>query len=430
MRLPSLFTDLRESLWFIPGLSVAASAAAAFALIGVDRGASDLASQFPLVFGGGPEGARGLLSSIASSMITVAGVTFSITIVALQLASSQFSPRALRTFTRDRASQLVLGTFIGAFTYSILVLRSVRGADEGDPFVPALSVSGAIVFALFGVGMFIFFIHRIASRLQVSHIISAIADETMEELRRQHDRLARDEVRADVSDALPEAVTTTVAAEDSGYLQLVSVDGLLKVARELDLVVRVEARPGDWVHAGLPLFTVWGARDGSQLEDRLRPHASFGRQRIMQQDVSFGLREISDVAVKALSPGINDPTTARDCVLRLTDLMIEIGRREGPPRSYLDGEGRLRVILPQPSFGEMLAIAFDEIRRFGGQNASVAVEVAEGLRAIWQAVPDRRREVATAARQVAEEADRISRDEDRRAVRASLEPILAGRSSP
>ena len=179
VKLRTLFIQLRSSLWFLPTLMVFGSAALAAILIELDTRLNlKLVTEFPRLFGAGAEGSRGMLSSIASSMITVAGVTFSITIVALSQASNQYSSRILRNFMRDRGNQTVLGVFLGVFTYCLLVLRSIRGGDE-NRFVPSLSVFGALVLALVGISFLIFFIHHVASLLQASNVISAAAQETV-----------------------------------------------------------------------------------------------------------------------------------------------------------------------------------------------------------------------------------------------------------
>ena len=175
VQLRTLLIQLRSSLWFLPTLIVLGSGALAIAFIEIDSRVSlKLLTNFPRLFGAGAEGSRGMLTSIAGSMITVAGVTFSITIVALSQASSQYSSRVLRNFMRDRGNQAVLGVFLGIFTYCLLVLRAIRGGDEGG-FVPSLSVFGALILALVAIGFLIFFIHHAASSLQASNVIAAAA---------------------------------------------------------------------------------------------------------------------------------------------------------------------------------------------------------------------------------------------------------------
>ncbi|HEX6128479.1 MAG TPA: DUF2254 domain-containing protein, partial [Candidatus Limnocylindria bacterium] len=266
MPLQRLAFRLRNSLWFIPGLWVIGAALLAFAMIWIESLTPDMARSLPLIFGGGPDGARSVLSSIAGSMITVAGVTFSITIVALQLASSQFSPRVLRDFMRDRVSQSVLGSFIGAFFYALLVLRSIRSEDENGPeFVPSLAVTVAIVLSIVAVAMLIYFIHHISTRIQVSSILAGIASATEEAFDRPEEEGADgDQRETGVAGSVADGEPGHVTATGSGYLQLVDRDCLVKAAHELDLVLRLEVTPGDWIQRGAAVISAWPAAAGSE----------------------------------------------------------------------------------------------------------------------------------------------------------------------
>ncbi len=422
-RLPA---QLRNSLWFIPAMWVVGSGVLALAMIAVDSATPDFAAGLPLVFGGGAEGARSVLSAIAGSMITVAGVVFSITIVALQLASSQFSPRVLRNFMRDRLSQAVLGSLIGAFFYSLLVLRAIRTELEGqDAFVPSLAVTMAILLTVVAVAMLVFFIHHISMRIQVSRIVDSIAKETLEAI---VDAWAMDDDEDHDPNPSPEPRDEPgrVAADDSGYLQLIDVDGLAGLATELDLVVRVDQPPGEWVQAESGLFSVWPAHAGSdRLRARLNRQVTLGPDRSLDQDVAFGLRQLVDVAVKSLSPGINDPTSARDCVNRLAQLLVDSGRRPEARRRF-SRDGRLRLILTLRTFDELVAIAFDELRHYGGRTPTVALALAEALWTVRSLVDPKHHEpLGRQARLLLEMSRQIEPEADRLAVQASLARILA-----
>jgi uncharacterized membrane protein len=248
-RLRYWWEQVQASLWFVPTLIVASSVLLAFVLIEAD-GAVDgerLAKLWPRLFGAGAEGSRGLLGAIASSMITVAGVTFSITVVALVLASSQYSPRILRNFMQDRANQAVLGVFVGIFVYCIVVLRVVRGGDEGA-FVPALAVFGAMLLAIVGVGVLIFFIHHIAISIQAASIIASAANETVAAV----DRLFPAELGEPAEEAVDEPDLeglrwTAVPSRRSGYIQGIDSDAFLEVARANNVVVRMEHAIGEFV---------------------------------------------------------------------------------------------------------------------------------------------------------------------------------------
>ncbi len=397
MPIRKILDGIRQSLWFVPAVWVIVCGAAAFGMVGLDHAARDFAQSLPLVFGGGPEGARGLLSAIASSMITVVGVVFSITIVALQLASSQYSPRVLRNFMRDRASQITLGSFIGVFIYSLLVLRTVRAdADGRDEFVPVLAVSGALVLTVVAVAMLVYFIHHIATRMQVSYITATVARETLEEVDRQ-DAESR-ELEGRRPGALPEGAGAIVPASESGYLQYVETAELVELAERDDLVIRVALAPGGWVQRHAPLFEVWG-KHRDDLAAELRDLVSVGDERVVFDDIEFGVQQLVDIAVKALSPGVNDPTTARNALHRIVEIVVAAGRAELTPAEHYDSSGRVRLRTPRADFGQLMRTAFEEIHHFGNEIPTISRSLNEALDTIETAVGPARQTIIAAVRQ-------------------------------
>ena len=396
MNVRKVLDATRQSLWFIPALWVVVCGIAALTLVAIDD-ALNIASDVPLIFGGGPEGARGLLGAIASSMITVVGVVFSITIVALQLASSQYSPRVLRNFMRDRASQITLGSFIGVFVYSLLVLRTVRTDASGrDEFVPVLAVSGAVVLTIVAVGMLVYFIHHIATRMQVSNITATVARESLDEIDRQA-RKTTDQQLPVGTKGLPQRPGATVPARESGYLQYVETAELIELAEQHDVVVRVTVAPGAWVQRHAPLFEVWGDRD-EEIQDRLRELVSVGDDRVVFQDVEFGIQQLVDIAVKALSPGVNDPTTARNALHRIGEVVVAAGRADLTPAEHYDGDGRLRLLSPRGDFGQLVRVAFEEIHHFGREIPSVIRSISDALDTIESTVSSEHRATVGAVR--------------------------------
>lgn len=390
-RLRNFWEDLRSSLWFIPTLLVAGAVVLAVGLIEVDSPSNcgRLAERWPRLFGAGAEGSRGLLSAIASSMITVAGVTFSITVVALALASSQYTSRILRNFMRDRANQAVLGVFVGVFAYCLVVLRTIRGGEEGV-FVPSLAVLVAVPLAFVAIGFLIYFIHHVAASIQASSIIEAVAGETLQAV----DRLFPAEVgeaaveRVDNGDGPDLAAQPwgTIPARKTGYIQGVDADALFEVARERGTVLRMERGIGEFVIEASPLASVAGKESDEESVRKLNAAYTVGPHRTVQQDAAYGIRQIVDVALKALSPGINDTTTAINCVDFLGAILARLATRsiETPYRS--DG-GQLRVITRGPTFPGLLAEAFDQIR----QNAEGNVAVLTAFFRPWKSSPDGRR---------------------------------------
>lgn len=378
-RLQKYWDELRSSLWFIPTLIVTGSVILAVGLIEVDlvsdRG--QLAERWPRLFGAGAEGSRGLLSAIAGSMITVAGVTFSITVVAITLASSQYTSRILRNFMRDRANQAVLGVFVGVFAYCLVVLRTIR-SDEEIAFVPSVAVLVALLLAFVAIGFLIFFIHHITASLQATSIVGSATAETLRAVDRLYpDQLAGTErVRGESEAALAAPVWTAIAAPKTGYIQGVDTDALLGLAREKDVVVRMEKGVGEFVIEACPLVSVSGEALSDESIGRLHAAYSVGRHRTVHQDVSYGMQQIVDVALKALSPGINDTTTAINCVDYLGSILARLATRRVDAPSHFE-HGRLRVIGRGPTFPELLGVAFDQIRQNAEGNVAVLARLLQ-----------------------------------------------------
>ncbi|WP_119154647.1 DUF2254 domain-containing protein [Caldimonas tepidiphila] len=395
-RVRELWLRLRASLWFVPTLVVAGAIWLALMLIEAHSWIdADLAARWPRLFGAGPDGARSMLSAIATSMITVAGVVFSVTIVALSLASSQYSPRVLRNFMNDRPTQFVLGVFVGIFAYCLVVLRTVRSSDEGAGFLPSFAVLGGVVLALFGVAMLIYFIHHVASSIHASSILERIAGETT----RAIDRL----FPCRLGEALPATEDCAagmptrwhpVAAKSTGYIVGVDDAGLLEFAARQDRVVRLAHCIGDFVIEGRPLAELSGdAPPGEADADALCRLLSIQRQRTVHQDAPYGVQQIVDVAVKALSPGVNDPTTAVMCIDHLTALLVRLAGRHIPGPCRSDG-CTLRVVARGPDFESLSALAFDAIVSHTRGDAEVFARLLHAIGIVEEAVTEPSRRLA------------------------------------
>jgi uncharacterized membrane protein len=356
-KIKNLWDNLQASFWFVPSLIVAFSIALAVVLIEADAtGSEDWMANWPRLFGAGAEGARGMLATIAGSMMTVVGVTFSMTLMTLALASSQYTSRILRNFMRDRVTQVVLGIFAGIFTYCLIVLRTIRGGDEGG-FVPSLSVAVSVVLAIGGIGSLIFFIHHIASSIQASSIIASVAGETLMALDRLFpEKLGREpgeESEGPPPSHLAQTKWKAVAVPRNGVIQGVDNDALLRLAREHKTIVRMDRGIGEFVVQGMPLASL--ALETSPEKETvaaLQSAFSINRYRTVEQDAAFGIRQIVDMALRALSPSVNDSTTAVLCLDYLTAILARLARREIPsPHRY--EEGILRVITVGPTFAGM-----------------------------------------------------------------------------
>ena len=375
-RLRTVWLSVLGSLWFIPAVMVCGSIALALLLIESQALAgSHLAEDWPRLFGAGAEGARGMLSAIATSMITVAGVVFSITIVSLSLAASQYSPRVLRNFMSDRPTQVVLGAFVSVFSYCLIVLRTIRGSDEGD-FVPSLAVLGGVMLALFAVALLIYFIHHVASAIQVASIVGRISKETEAAIDRLFPADVGEPTRGDdtaAAPALPSGPCQAVRAPASGYLVSIDGDALLAAATRCDAVIQVVPAVGEFVLREEPLCQVFGGAPPDA--DMLCGCFTLQPERTVHQDVAHGLQQLVDVALKALSPSVHDPSTAIACIHRLGHLMALLASRPMPEPARRV-EGRLRLVLPAPAFGALLEGAFSPLLRHMGPHAEVYAELA------------------------------------------------------
>ncbi|MCE3269783.1 MAG: hypothetical protein K0S57_180 [Ramlibacter sp.] len=392
---------LSSSFWFVPSVIVLAAMGLAVALIELSAWQStDLSKWSPRLFGAGADGSRAMLSAIATSMATVAGVVFSITMVTLSLSSTQYSPRVLRNFMRDRPTQAVLGVFVGIFAYCLVVLRTIRGGDEGG-FIPSLAVLGGLGLAFAGIGVLIFFIHHVAVSIQASTILHNIGQDTAEAI----DRLFPEELGApappDVGEVELPGRWHPVAASRNGYVASIDTDALLMAACESDRVIRLRVSAGAYLSEGDVLLEVGGEEPPSgAVCSRLRGCIDMARQRTVEQDPGYGLQQLVDVALRALSPGINDPTTATMCVDQIGSLLARLARRRLPdPHRFQDG--RLRVIAPAPDFRVMCELALLPVVRHARLDLQVIGRVLDAVEAIAAAActGDRRRGL-----------DRIARD--------------------
>lgn len=383
LKITRLWESLRASYWFLPSVMSVMAAGLAFLAIDLDgRLASELPADAWWIYGGGAEGARAVLAAIISSMISVTSVVFSITIVALTLASGQFGPRLLRNFMRDRANQVVLGAFIATFIYALLVMREVRGIED-QSFVPPIAVTVAIVLVVVSVGFLIFFIHHIASSIQADEVLASISRDTAHAI----DRLFPDDVGD--ADAGPaggvaakgeESAEAWVVATDDGYLQLIAADRLLALATRHDLVVEMAHRPGDWVVRGGALARVRSAPPPTdEVLSDVRHAFVLGNHRTLTQDAEFGFLQLVEVGVRALSPGVNDPFTAMTCIDRLSSLLRRLAERPFPDRHRYDASGDLRMIMDTTSFEGYVNTSYHQIRQNAGGSVAVLVRLLEGI---------------------------------------------------
>jgi uncharacterized membrane protein len=370
-RLRVWLDSLRERLWVIPAVAALVAAVLAWAFVRLDHaiGTSPSDSFF---FGGGPESARLILSTIAAAMLTFTGLVFTVTMLVLQLASSQFSPRVTRTFLRDRSNQLVLGIFVATFVYALLVLRDVRSID-GEAFVPSIAVWWAFAFLLASVAAFVFYIDHMAHAMRVTTIIESVAAETRAAIDRCYPMDA-DPARPPDEGALPEVSATIAGPDRPGVLQDVDVGRLIVTATETGTTLEVTVAIGSAIPGAAPLVRVHGR--GTVDAESVREALTVGQERTMGQDPAFGFRQLVDVAIRALSPGTNDPTTARQVIDQLHDLLRRLADRPMPGSYRLDDAGTVRLVLPTRDWAAFLDLSCDEIASYGAG----AMQVTRGLR--------------------------------------------------
>lgn len=377
----------RSSLWFIPTLMAIVAVLLAFCSVALDRAVTNwLWHAWDWTFTGGAEGASAVLGVIAGSMITIAGVVFSMTLVALSLVTSQLGPRLLRNFLRDTTTQVVLGTFVATFLYCLLVLLTIRREEE-VAFVPNVSVALGVFLAVASVGVLIYFIHHVSVSMQANEIVARVSKELIaatgrlfpEHIGQGAPEESRAPPEAEFLDAF-ERQSRSIPANADGYLQFIDTEALLALAVQEDVVIRLERIPGHYVVAGCPLMRVWpGARVADIPVARANAAFALGNQRALGQDIEFAVTQLVEIALRALSPGVNDPFTAITCIDHLASALSRLAIRQKPSPYRHDSQGRLRVIALAATFPEVTGVAFNQIRQQARSNAAVTIRLLETL---------------------------------------------------
>lgn len=419
-----LWDHLRSALWVMPTASVVFFLVAGMVLSHVSIG-DDSPIRW-LVFQGTPDDARQMLIVVSSTMITVTGLVFALTIIALQIASGQYSPRLLRNFMRDRGTQFVLSVFVGAFAYSTAGLHTV-GVQHPDEaaFMPRLAVSGSLGFALASLGVLIYFIHHLSSSIQIDTIMSMIVRETLEVIDNLYpDRLGYEEPEERCPN--PPAWAVTLPSDQSGYIQDFEPEALVQAAARQDMVLRLIRMVGDHVIAGTPIAWAWHrsadhAPAEAVLQEAIRNSIQVGFERTMLQDVPFGIRRLVDIGNRALSSAINDPYTATQALHHLSEVLCVLARRRLGDRLYRDEHDTVRVTIPFPTFADYLRLGTEQIRRFGAKEPAVARGLVRLLKNVGSSTTskDRRAAAAKNIRLVLEDATREATQP------ADLEGLLA-----
>ena len=384
-RLRKLLGALVDTFWIIPGLMVLCGVLLAIGLVSLDRSGvvPPALLDSAWLYNGGGTGARTLLGAVVSSTIGVAGTVFSITIAALSLAAGQMGPRLLRNFTKDRGNQITLGTYLGTFSYALMVLRSVRTQSEGE-FVPHVSLSVGILLAFVCVATLVFFVNHMAGRINVDTVIELVSRDVSAAMA----RLATDASGPAAPSPSTWSDAEAVADPRRGYLQQLDAEGLASWASEHGTSIRLLARPGDYVFPGAPIALAIPKVEG--IEAAVQDATALGPQRVSSADLEFAVRQLVEVAVRALSPGINDPHTAMSVLERLGAALCEISTKHLPSGVSIN-EGRVVLMVPSVDYDGLTDAMFHMIRQNADGSAAVLIRMLEVLTAVvsCETRPDR-----------------------------------------
>lgn len=389
LQLLKYWDRIHSSFWFVPTVMTSAAAAIAFTCVALDKSITDgwLESW---AYPGGAEGASMVLGTIAGSMVTIAGVVFSITLLALSLASSQLGPRLLSNFMRSTTNQVVLGTFVATFVYCLLVLRTIRRAGDEGAFVPHFAISLGVIFAVASVGVLIYFIHHVSISIQADEVVARVSKELNEGINRlfpqRMGQAPSEAVKKDPEGEIPANFareSRPIAAATDGYIQRIDTDELMALATREDVLIRLERRPGHYVVAGSALARVWPqSRVSATMSEQINATFVLGHQRTSAQDIEFCLTQLVEIAVRALSPGINDPFTAMACVDRLGSALCRLAQRDMPSPYRFDPQQRLRVLTVPVSFAGIVDTAFTQIRQYARTSTGVNLRLLETIAVI------------------------------------------------
>jgi uncharacterized membrane protein len=376
---------VRNSLWLVPGLLVALAIVMGFLLPEVDRHTTT-----PIGIEFGASSAQEMLGAIVGGMITFTGFVFSILLLAVQFGSSQFSPRMLRGFLRDPTTKISLGVFMATFVFAMMVLRTIGLANDPS-FVPDDSITVSLFWLLLSMLLFLRLISRTTQALRVASVVREVGRDGAKMIRHIYpDPAAAEAAVADEElEGLAKEVSRVVEfGGKAGILQSVDVRGLVRIARDSDVVLEQIPPIGDPIAPDMPLFRVYGA--GAVDDKRLQRSVAIGDERTLRQDPAFAFRLLADISSKALSPGINDPTTSVQAIDQIELLLRLLARRRLTPGELRDESGRVRFCYPTRSWEDFLSIALDEARQFGDTSAQVNRRLRALLEGLYTLAPSYR----------------------------------------
>ncbi|MEO5952463.1 MAG: DUF2254 domain-containing protein [Chloroflexia bacterium] len=430
-RLRRIYGNLEGSLWFIPSLVMASLMLLAFLMVWLDRtlGYANL-KDLTFFFSAGPQGTRDMLTTIAGSMLAVASVAFSFTIVVFSYASSQYSSRTIHNFMDDRTNQAVLGTLLGSFVYCLLILRTVR-LEDTNTFVPVLAASVALVLAILDLGLFILFIHHVSEAIQAYHIISRIGRATSSSIDSFFPRrfgTSAGITKEEAEKFMVDLASREVNASGNGYLQAIDTTYMLSLAQRYDLTIIQCKGVGQFVTDD-DVLALMGPTE--KITDHIRKQILecffLGEYRSILQDPAYGILLLSDIMIKALSPGINDPNTALMGLNEINRVLKQLARKELHRHILNDKQGKPRVLVEWPSFEQLTAQAFDQVRRYGMADAAIPAKMLEVISDLGEVleVQAEREVLFEHVRAIATDADQaIKNPRDRALINAMLIPAM------
>jgi len=416
MRLKKLFLHVTSSLWFVPVACVVAGAGLSFGTIALDRYFDYEALPTNLV--GGPDAAAEVLGTVAASMVSLTALVLTITMVVVQLAMGQFSPRIVQRILQDKPSQFAIGLFVATFVHAILALREVTNNGDGTGNVPGIAVLTAFVLVLVSIAVLVIYVHHIGQSLRVSSLIELVGTDT----RKLIDRKYPD--AGPVVEPEPGA-PEVVCARRSGVVTGIGYDDLVEEAQRASVQLELAPALGEFVPAGAPLFRVHGTTTGLD-EDRLHKSLILKLEPTLEEDVAYGVRLLVDIAERSLSDGpFQDPTTAVQALDRLHDVLRQLARRPFPDGRHRDAEGAVRLVVRSMSWEAYVHLAFDEIRMAGAGSPQVARRLRAALEELRSIAPADRVEVVDEQLELLSAATERAMDDDRD-VELALHPDREG----
>jgi uncharacterized membrane protein len=426
----------RGALWVLPGASLIAAL-----VLGVLLSKVQVSTHAPvhrLLFQGTEDDARNLLIGIVGAVITIIALVLGLTLVALQVSSTQYSPRVLRNFLRDRPNQVFLSVIVATFAYSAGGLYAVV-TSSGRPAAPypQLAVTVAIVLLFASLGALIFFLDHLAHSIQIDRLMAGIQHATIQVVKQEPPGIGPGSGPGQAP--APPVWAATIPAHRDGYVQIVHPERLLPLAEQLQVTVQIAPLVGDHVVAGRPIAYAWRTSpeqpppDPAALARPIRDAVRIGYQRTLQQDVRFGMRQLADIALRALSPAVNDPYTAIQAIHRLTVLLCALGPLPLGDYQLAGSTDASRVILRAPAFADYAELACSLIRRYGAAEPTVSAALLTLLRDAQALVsgPDRIRVLAREARLILSDAEQLTRQPaDLPQVRDQAALLLADGAQP